>query len=972
MYLDSVYTLRPDDPQAVYVEPDGVSVFGDGVHDDTQAIQDAICRVKNTHNFGIVFLREGTYLISKTLFIPKAVRLIGFGEKRPKLVLKDNAPGFDTFDETDKLGGHYMVWFVDAVPKAGEPIRDANPGTFYSALSNVDLKIGQGNPCAVALRAHYAQHCFLSHCAVDAGDGLAGLFDAGNEMENMCFTGGDYGIITTKCSPGWPLLVVDSHFSGQRKAAIRSRELGLTALRLRIENAPRAIETFEGFMDKILLEDCTLSNITGPALTIQCEKNTFTQWNLRNVLCERVPLLASFPESGREVKGLPGAYRVERFTHGVQMEEMEDSGDIRTDVELSPLDTMPEDAKSDIPALPNMASWVNVRTLGAKGDNTTDDTAALQAAIDQYEVLYIPQGWYRVTDTLKLKENTKLIGLNPISTQLVLPDNAEAFGGPGPAKALIESGRGGDNLMNGIGVDAGARNPRVTAVKWMAGEKSYMNDVKFIGGHGCMSPDPAKPWVPSYNPSRTGDVDPDRKWDSQYWSLWVTEQGGGVFKDIWSASTYAAAGFYASDTSTRGRVYCMSVEHHVRNEVKFKGVTNWKVYALQTEEEVAESQQCLPLELIDCHDMTFSTYYSFRVIWLPNPYPCAVRLWNSGDIEWLNLHNYTQVKYTLTNMMEEPATGREVRPWQIARFVQKRSAKTAWPTLTPHKAVRLFGGFEFADAACADREGNFYFCDGRYDRIYRIDAADGRLSLVRDVPLRPLSLAFDTENNLLVVAEFIWPKGATRDGKPIRHVKPADAAGTSYGDWYISDAVVVIYTMDPADPENTMRVLEKRPSGEIPQVAQALHPANRWRDNNDYLVSTVKPTAMSYLAPDGKTAIPDYYDLIRSNSLLAAVPGETFLAVDEYYKRVVAYDVEKDGFLKNSRVFAEHGEYSLVNDLKHDRVYVADGDVLVYNGRGELLERIPVPQRPATLALGGRDGRTLLVTARSEVYAIQL
>ena len=70
MYLDSVYTLRPDDPQAVYVEPDGVSVFGDGVHDDTQAIQDAICRVKNTHNFGIVFLREGTYLISKTLFIP--------------------------------------------------------------------------------------------------------------------------------------------------------------------------------------------------------------------------------------------------------------------------------------------------------------------------------------------------------------------------------------------------------------------------------------------------------------------------------------------------------------------------------------------------------------------------------------------------------------------------------------------------------------------------------------------------------------------------------------------------------------------------------------------------------------------------------------------------------------------------------------------------------------------------------------
>ena len=31
----------------------------------------------------------------------------------------------------------------------------------------------------------------------------------------------------------------------------------------------------------------------------------------------------------------------------------------------------------------------------------------------------------------------------------------------------------------------------------------------------------------------------------------------------------------------------MSVEHHVRNEVRFKNVSNWKVLALQLEEEVA-------------------------------------------------------------------------------------------------------------------------------------------------------------------------------------------------------------------------------------------------------------------------------------------------------------------------------------------------------------------------------------------------
>ena len=37
-----------------------------------------------------------------------------------------------------------------------------------------------------------------------------------------------------------------------------------------------------------------------------------------------------------------------------------------------------------------------------------------------------------------------------------------------------------------------------------------------------------------------------------------------------------------SHTSTPGRVYQMSSEHHVRNEVKLDHVANWEIYALQT------------------------------------------------------------------------------------------------------------------------------------------------------------------------------------------------------------------------------------------------------------------------------------------------------------------------------------------------------------------------------------------------------
>ena len=45
-----------------------------------------------------------------------------------------------------------MFWFTGAVVKEGEKPRDAGASTFYSAMSNINLRIEDGNPRAVALR----------------------------------------------------------------------------------------------------------------------------------------------------------------------------------------------------------------------------------------------------------------------------------------------------------------------------------------------------------------------------------------------------------------------------------------------------------------------------------------------------------------------------------------------------------------------------------------------------------------------------------------------------------------------------------------------------------------------------------------------------------------------------------------------------------------------------------------------------
>ena len=69
----------------------------------------------------------------------------------------------------------------------------AGPSTFYPAMSNIDFEIGEGNPAAIAIRFHVAQHGTLSYMDFHVGSGLAALTEIGNEVKDLHFYGGRYG-----------------------------------------------------------------------------------------------------------------------------------------------------------------------------------------------------------------------------------------------------------------------------------------------------------------------------------------------------------------------------------------------------------------------------------------------------------------------------------------------------------------------------------------------------------------------------------------------------------------------------------------------------------------------------------------------------------------------------------------------------------------------------------------------------------
>lgn len=98
----SVYTQRPSDAEAFYFDAKSYGVKADGRTDVSAALQKAINDVKRTRNFGILFIPEGKYLISRTIYIPSAIRLIGYGKRRPEIILAPRSKGFDQEPQADK------------------------------------------------------------------------------------------------------------------------------------------------------------------------------------------------------------------------------------------------------------------------------------------------------------------------------------------------------------------------------------------------------------------------------------------------------------------------------------------------------------------------------------------------------------------------------------------------------------------------------------------------------------------------------------------------------------------------------------------------------------------------------------------------------------------------------------------------------------------------------------------------------
>ena len=946
----SFYPVRPDDPRAVVFDS-AFSAHADGIGDDSDALQRAIDRVQETTGAGVLLIPEGRYRLGKTVHVWQGIRLLGYGATRPVFVLARDTPGFQ------EGTGRYMVHFADNRPEPGGPIVDATEFTFYSGMSNIDFELQDGNPAAIAVRFHVAQHSELTHMNFRVGTARAAVEDIGNQASDIHVQGGEYGIITKRTAPVWQFLLMDSSFEGQRKAAIHTQEAGFTLIRVSFSNMPVALQIPPGEVEQLYGRDLRMNNIREAAFVAGNARNPHSAVTLVNIACTDVPRFF-----GRAVKAPARHYVVDRFSQGLMIGADGREEGIAMRHQERALSKPAPGVPTDIPPMPAMANWVNVHSLGVTGDGKTDDTDALLAAIDEHAVLFFPSGIYRVSRPLTLKPDTALIGLNPATTQISLLDASPAFDGEGAPVGIIVAPKDGRNLVRSIAITTGSSNPRAAGMIWMAGKNSLLDDVSFPGqrffGSGFRGFGPPRRPNPS-SAAGAPAVRPNFQFSPVVADLLITNGGGGIFRNNWAHGSNARIGLRVENTDTPAKIYQMSVEHHLRVESEFHAVRNWEMYAFQTEEENPAGANAYAIDIEDSRGLLFANTYMYRVSRnvLPKTYAIVTR--RSDGLAFENMKVFSQTRLAFDNAIYNEANGAFVRSHFLTRFTVNAGSKPRAASPPPASLFagatlqQLKSGFSNASGLTVDDAGTAFFTDAVKGKIYRWDGANRTAEVLAEIQGQPQVLGFVAPASLLAIAN-------ERAVYRLNLAKPGPAEPVAETAERLPQTTLLL----PVGLHNQFSVMQDMME----------HRGYVYRPRSNTAIVSVVPNEPRgyYYVPGTRTAVMaggTWRPNLQSSQLAAFEPGTTHYLTSEDDGRTYLVKLEADGKLSSS-VFNERGGTAVVTDVAGN-VYIAGEQVWIYDRNGKTVGVLEIPERPGSLVFGGADRRTLYIGARTSLYSIR-
>ncbi|MCU0340405.1 MAG: SMP-30/gluconolactonase/LRE family protein [Spirosomaceae bacterium] len=252
--------------------------------------------------------------------------------------------------------------------------------------------------------------------------------------------------------------------------------------------------------------------------------------------------------------------------------------------------------------------------------------------------------------------------------------------------------------------------------------------------------------------------------------------------------------------------------------------------------------------------------------------------------------------------------------------------------------------FKFTEGPAVDKKGNIYFTDQPNDRIWKYDT-DGKLSLFMSKTGRSNGLFMDKKGNVVACAD------------------------SNNQLWSISQKGKVTLLLDNYQNRrfNGPNDLWITPKGDI-YFTDPYYQRNYWtRQKPDMEKQNV------YFLPKGKPeAILVEGDLVQPNGIVGTPDGKHLFVADIRAQKTYKYDIQPDGSLTNRQLFVSQGSDGITLD-ERGNLYLTGRGITVYDPNGTQIQKIAVPSGwTANLCFGGKDRRTLFITASESVYTLQM
>ncbi|KAL6804784.1 glycoside hydrolase family 55 protein [Trichoderma sp. SZMC 28013] len=403
----------------IYRNVQSFGAKGDGVTDDTAAINAALssgnrCGAgcdSQTTTPAIVYFPPGTYVVSSPIQLYYYTHLIGDATNLPTLKASRNFAGIAVIDSNPGWYGATNNFF--------RQIRN-----FKIDLTGQPINTGTGIRWRVAQATSIQNVQFIMSTDTTTNNkqqGIWGEDGSGGWLSDLTFNGGALGMWVGNQQFTSRNLV----FNGCQTAIYMNWNWLWSFHGLTINNANVGIDmsSIDGNsvqqVGSIILADSKLTNTKVGVLTNHDlnQAGTYGTLVLDNVdLTQNTPIAVKNAKSGATL--LAGNANIASWTQGRAYTNNNGKAVQGTRATVSKPAALTANGKVFTRSKPQYETiaannFVSVKSRGAKGDGSTDDTAAIQAvfnSVSSGQIVYFDHGAYVVTDTIKVPKNIKIVG----------------------------------------------------------------------------------------------------------------------------------------------------------------------------------------------------------------------------------------------------------------------------------------------------------------------------------------------------------------------------------------------------------------------------------------------------------------------------------------------------------------------------------------------------------------------------------